>query len=120
MSSSPSKISRENLNRTSNKTSNKTSNQSRIRQIEAEVVPLLLEQMLSAPKKEPPSKSQLSLRETIAKLYDGIIEMKKKGYNNEDICNFLAKLGIESIRPSTLARYLKMAREDRSEKRGKR
>jgi hypothetical protein len=76
------------------------------KRVSANVAPQILQTILATPEKAKPEKIELTLRELVAELYDGIVEMKVKGYASEDICELLEQNGSPAIAPATLNRYI--------------
>lgn len=87
--------------------------------IDASTVPYVLARMKAAPEKMQPEKSELTLRELIAKLYESILAMKAKGYQAEDICEFMREHGVPDIQPTTLNTYLSREKKARKQKKRK-
>ncbi|MGG6295023.1 hypothetical protein ACQ4M4_11405 [Leptolyngbya sp. AN02str] len=71
--------------------------------------------MLEAPAKACDRSAAAGFRGVVAKLYDAIQKMRGKGYSLQDVCDFLAEVGIADVRPGTLSSYLSLEKKRRTE-----
>lgn len=84
----------------------------------------VLSMMKSTPEWTPPEKTELTKRDYVAEVFDGILIMKQKKYPTEVICEFILQHGGPDIAPDTLNNYFwqeskKRRKEAKEQKRRK-
>ena len=89
----------------------------RFQDVDANTVAMLDSLLEAEPEKVQPSNTKLTRRDLVVRLYDRIVQMKRKGYSSAEICDFIREKTQVVISPATLDNYLQVETRRRKRER---